>query len=52
MQGNTWGLIFGMMIVLWGISELIGVNFNFWALIAVAFGGLMVWNAIKYSRER
>ena len=52
MQGNTWGLIFGMMIVLWGISELIGVNFNFWALIAVTFGGLMVWNAIKYSRER
>ncbi len=47
MRGYTWGLLFGALIVLWGVSELLGYDFNFWALFAVAFGLLMVWNALQ-----
>lgn len=47
MADYTWGLIIGAVIVLWGISELVGFDFNFWAIFAVAFGLLIVWNALN-----
>ena len=51
MEGPTWGILVGIIIVLWGVFEIVNIDFNFWALVAVAFGSLMVWNAFKYSRD-
>jgi hypothetical protein len=49
MAGHTWGLIFGLVIVLWGISELLGFSFNFWAIFAVAFGLILLYNALQMT---
>jgi len=49
MAGYTWGLIFGLVIVLWGISELLGFSFNFWAIFAVAFGLILLYNALQMT---
>ena len=49
MEGSTWGLIIGALIVLWGVSELMGVNINVAAVFAVVFGALIVINAVRQS---
>jgi hypothetical protein len=48
--GYTWGIVFGLVIVLWGVSELLGFNFNFWAIFAVAFGLILLYNALQINR--
>ena len=43
------GLLFGIIIILWGISQLPGVlpeGFNFWWLIIIAFGALIIGGAL------
>lgn len=47
MAGYTWGLLIGLVIVLWGASELLGIGFNIAALFAVAFGLLILWNVFR-----
>ncbi len=49
MAGYTWGLIFGIVIVLWGVSELLGFSFDFWAIFAVAFGLILLYNALQMT---
>ncbi len=45
--GYTWGLLFGLVIILWGASQLFGLDFNFWAIFAVAFGLIILWGALQ-----
>jgi hypothetical protein len=37
------------VIVLWGLSELVGINFNVAAIFAVGLGALIVINALRKS---
>ncbi|HDQ05207.1 MAG TPA: zinc ribbon domain-containing protein [Candidatus Bathyarchaeota archaeon] len=42
------GLVIGLMIILWGVSSLLGIEFGryLWPLIMVIFGTLMVAGAL------
>lgn len=46
-SGQVWGIIFGLIIILWGLSELIGLRFNFWALVAIVFGIIILMGALR-----
>lgn len=50
MAGYTWGLLIGLVIVIWGASELLNLNFEFFAVFAVIFGALILWNALKKTQ--
>jgi len=47
MRRNLMGLLFGFFIVLWGVTELIGLNLNLWALALICFGVLLILNVLK-----
>ena len=47
MQRNLLGLLFGFFIVLWGVTELLGLNFDIWALALICFGVLLILNVLK-----
>jgi hypothetical protein len=47
MSGYVWGLLLGIIIVAWGASQLLRLDFDFWAIFAVAFGGLILWHALR-----
>jgi hypothetical protein len=47
MSGSLWGLLIGAMIVLWGLSELVGISFNVAAIFAVVLGAIIVINALR-----
>jgi hypothetical protein len=47
MRRNLLGLLFGFFIVLWGVTELIGLNLNLWALALICFGVLLILNVLK-----
>jgi hypothetical protein len=47
MQRNLLGLLFGFFIALWGITELIGINIDLWALALICFGVLLILNVLK-----
>jgi hypothetical protein len=47
MQGNVLGLFFGLMIVLWGITELLGLNFDLWAIALIGFGVILIINVLR-----
>ena len=47
MSGSTWGLLIGAFIVLWGLSELVGISFDVAAIFAVVFGAIIVINALR-----
>jgi hypothetical protein len=49
--GSIAGLVIGLMIVLWGITGVLGVDFPFWAFIVIVFGSLMVAGAL-YTMNR
>lgn len=49
--GYTWGLLIGLVIVFWGVTELAGIDFNIMAIFAVAFGLLILWNVFR-ARSR
>lgn len=47
--GAIAGLIFGAIIILWGLSQVPGLlpeNFEFWWLIIIIFGALIVAGAV------
>jgi len=46
------GIFFGLMIVLWGISQIMNIDVNLFAIVAVVFGLYIVWNALKKSDNR
>jgi hypothetical protein len=49
MAGNILGLFFGFLIILWGVTELLGLNFNLWALALIGFGVILIINILKRS---
>jgi hypothetical protein len=51
-SGQFLGMIFGLIIVLWGLSELIGMRFNFWGIIAIVFGLIILMGALRGSSRR
>ena len=44
--GTIFGLVIGFIIILFGITSLAGVNIEFWPLIIIIFGILIVGGAI------
>lgn len=46
-QRNLLGLLFGFFIVLWGVTELIGINIDLWALALICLGVLLILNVLK-----
>lgn len=49
--GSIAGLVLGLMIILWGVTSVLGVEFPFWAFIVIVFGSLMVAGAL-YTMNR
>ncbi|MBC8224427.1 hypothetical protein H8E65_07555 [Candidatus Bathyarchaeota archaeon] len=47
MRRNLLGLLFGVFIALWGVTELIGLNIDLWALALICFGVLLILNVLK-----
>jgi hypothetical protein len=53
--GSIGGLVLGLIIVLWGITAVLDIDFGnyFWAFIVIIFGTLMVAGALyTISRKR
>ncbi len=44
---NLLGALFGFFIALWGVTELIGLNIDLWALALICFGVLLILNVLK-----
>jgi len=44
---QVWGILFGLIIILWGLSEVVGLHFNFWALVAIFFGAIILTGALR-----
>ncbi|MFQ6053895.1 MAG: zinc-ribbon domain-containing protein [Candidatus Bathyarchaeia archaeon] len=49
---RVWGLIFGLIIVLWGVSEFVDFRFNFWPIVAIVFGLIIVAGALRERTPR
>jgi amino acid transporter len=49
--GSIAGLVIGLIIILWGLTAVLGIDFPLWALIIIIFGTLMVAGAL-YSISR
>jgi len=45
--GQVWGLILGAIIVIWGLSELMGRHINFFALVAIALGFIILAGVLR-----
>ena len=44
--GAIFGLFFGIIIILWGISELYGIKIELWPAIVIIFGVLVLAGAV------
>ena len=51
-SGQLLGIIFGFIIVVWGLSSLMGRPVNFFALIAIVFGVIILMGALRGSSRR
>jgi hypothetical protein len=49
---RIWVLLFGLIIVVWGVSQLVGLDFDFWPLVAVVFGLVILVSALRRSSPR
>jgi hypothetical protein len=52
MQRNLFTILFGFFIALWGVTELIGLNLDLWALALICFGVLLILNVLKKPTRR
>jgi len=52
MQRNLLGLLFGFFLALWGVTELMGLNLDLWALALICFGVLLILNVLKRPTRR
>jgi uncharacterized membrane protein YvbJ len=51
--GSIAGLVLGLIIVLWGVSIVLHIEFPLWAIIIIIFGTLMVVGSLySISRKR
>jgi hypothetical protein len=48
LRGQIWGILFGAILLIWGITELIGLDINLWALVIIGFGVIIV---LKYLQK-
>jgi len=46
-QRNLLGVLFGFFVALWGVTELLGFNFDIWALALICFGVLLILTVLK-----
>jgi ribosomal protein L40E len=52
-SGAIGGLVLGLIIILWGVTAVLGIDFPLWAFIVIIFGSLMVAGALySISRRR
>jgi len=52
-SGAIAGIVFGILIIMWGLSTLFGWEINVMAFIVIIFGGLIVAGAIyRLTRGR
>lgn len=49
MTGKFIGLFFGLMIILWGVTELLNLNIDLWALALIGFGVVIITNILRRS---
>lgn len=49
--GAIFGIVFGLLIVLWGVSAFLEIELNWWPFLVVVIGVLMVAGAL-YSMGR
>lgn len=49
--GSIAGLVIGLLIILWGVTTFLDIDFPLWAFIIIIFGTLMVAGAL-YSMGR
>jgi hypothetical protein len=47
MQRSLLGILFGFFIALWGVTELLGLNFDLWALALICLGVLLILNVLR-----
>ena len=47
MAENFIGLFFGLMIILWGVTELLNLNIDLWALALIGFGVVIIMNILR-----
>jgi hypothetical protein len=51
--GSIAGLVLGLLIILWGVTSVFGIDFPLWAILIIIFGTLMVAGALySISRKR
>ena len=47
------GIILGILILLWGLTTFLDITFNFWYIIIIVFGILMIAGALyKITRSK
>jgi hypothetical protein len=47
MQGQLIGLLLGLIIVLWGVTELLNLDIELWALVVIFFGVFIILNVLR-----
>lgn len=52
MQGHLLGLVLGFILVLWGLSELLNLQIQLWALVVICFGVLIILNVLRRPDSR
>ena len=50
--GSIAGLVIGLLIILWGLSAVLNIDINVWALVIIIFGTLMVAGALYTITRR
>ncbi len=47
------GIILGIVVLLWGLTMILDITFNFWYIILIIFGVLMIAGALyKITRQK
>ena len=47
MSGRMIPLLFGCMIILWGLTELFNLNIDLWALVIIFLGVSIILNVLR-----
>lgn len=51
--GAIGGIVLGIMILLWGLTTMLNIEFNFWFIVLIIFGILMITGALyKITRPK
>ena len=51
--GAIGGIVLGILILLWGLTTMLNIEFNFWFIVLIIFGILMITGALyKITRPK